>query len=159
MTKILVASLEGGIRHAFGLSDDFLKHCPDAVWGKKFGGWPVWQQFFHAFSALDFFLRGATDESEAPLFAPGVSELKHSLPTPPAKAQIKDYVEKAQTRTLRYVAGLDDAALAEKNEGLSARMGRDMTHAATLALIASHTMYHLGACDAALREQGLPGVF
>ena len=31
--------------------------------------------------------------------------------------------------------------------------------AATLVMLASHTDYHIGSCDAALRDHGLPGVF
>lgn len=159
MSKVITQSLSDNIMHAFTLVNEFLKVCPEAVWGKTFGGWPVWQQLFHAFAFVDVFLRAADAEPELPLFEPGVAELKDSPLEPPAKLLIKEYIEKAQERVRLYAANLDDASLAGKNEGLGLRFGRDMTHAATLALIASHTMYHLGGCDAALREEGLPGVF
>ena len=159
MSKAITQSLEGNILHAFGLVNQFLEVCPDDVWGKKFGGWPVWQQLFHPFASVDFFLRAADAAEELPLFEPGVAELKESPLLPPAKLLVKEYIEKAQARVKEYAAGLDDDSLSRKNEGLSARMGHDMSHAATLGMIASHTMYHLGSCDAALREQGIPGVF
>jgi uncharacterized damage-inducible protein DinB len=159
MSRIITQSLEGNIMRAFSLANEFVKVCPEDIWGMKFGGWPVWQQIFHPFASLDFFLRAADEHPESPLFEPGVAELKKTLLEPPAKLLIKEYVEKAQERVREYIAGLDDTALAAKHEGLSARFGRDMTQASALGLIAAHTMYHLGACDAALREQGLPGVF
>ena len=159
MAKVITQILEGNIMHAFGLVNEFIKVCPENIWEKKFGRWPVWQQLFHPFASIDFFLRSDTAEPEPALFEPGVAELKDISMKAPAKALVKEYVEKAQARVLQYTAGLDDAALAEKHEGLSARFGRDMTHAATLTLLASHTMYHFGSCDAALRDGGLPGVF
>lgn len=159
MSKIITQSLEGGILHAFGLANEFLKVCPDTIWAKKFGSWPVWQQMFHAFSAIDFFLRPSDASPEVSPFGEGVGDLKEPAQNTPAKAEVQDYIEKAQARVRDYIAGLDDAALGSNHVGLSARFGRDVTHAATLALIASHTMYHLGCCDAALRENGIPGVF
>lgn len=159
MAKAITQGLEDTIMHAFGLVNEFIKVCPDTIWSKKFGAWPVWQQIFHPFASIDFFLRPIDAQPEPDLFAPGIAELKISLNDAPSKDMIKAYVEKAQARVAQYIAGLDDAALAAKNEGLSARFNREVNHARTLGLIASHTMYHLGCCDAALREEGIPGVF
>ena len=159
MSKIVTQSLEGNVLHAFGLANEFLKVCPDEIWAQKFGGWPVWQQLFHAFTAIDFFLRPADAAPEAPLFGEGVGDLKEPAQNTPSKAAVQDYIEKAQAKVREYIAGLDDAALAKNNEPVAGRFGREITHAGTVALIASHTMYHLGSCDAALRENGKPGVF
>ena len=159
MSKVITESLAGGVQHAFALSNQFVDVCPEDVWGRTFGRWPVWQQLFHAYTAVDFFLRAADAAPEAPLFPEGVGDLKTTMDDVPAKLIVKDYLAQAQKRVTDYMAGLDDAKLAQKHEGVSARFGRDVTHAALVALIASHTMYHLGACDAALREAGLPGVF
>ena len=159
MSKAITQSLEGIVRHSFGLVDEFLKVCPDAVWAQPYGKWPVWQQLYHAFSAMDFFLR-PKDAPAAPSPVPApVGNLAEVAVDVPSKQLIHDFIHKAQAQALEYIAGLDDAALADNNEGMSARMGRDMTHAATLGLLASHTMYHLGCCDAALRQNGLQGVF
>lgn len=159
MSRVIVQSLEGNVLHAFALAEEFLRVCPDNIRDKKFGGWPLWQQLFHPFASLDFFLR-PDGAAEAPSpFAPGVAELKETPAEAPQKALLEDYMGKTRAMVKEYIAALDDAALAKKNEGLSRRMGRDISHAGTIALIASHTMYHLGSCDAALREHGLPGVF
>ena len=159
MSKVITQSLAGNVQHAFALVNQFVKVCPEEIWGKKFGGWPVWQQLYHPFSSVDFFLRPAGAHEEPSIFQPGVGELKESTLEPPAKLLIEEYFQKVQKRVEDYIAGLDDASLSQKNDGLSQRMGRDFTHAGTIALIASHTMYHLGSCDAALREHDMPGVF
>lgn len=159
MSKVITQSLTGGVQHAFALSNQFVDVCPEAVWGKTFGRWPVWQQLFHAYAAVDFFLRDPSAAAEASIFPEGVGDLKTTMDDAPAKSVVKDYFAQAQKRANDYMDGLDDAKLAQKHEGAGARFGRDVTHAALVALIASHTMYHLGSCDAALREAGLPGVF
>lgn len=159
MTKIITESLQGNIQHAFQLMDAYIETCPDKVWAKKFGTWPVWQQYYHAFTAIAFFLQQPGDPEETPPIAPLVGGLKEIATETPDKKVIKSYAQNMQAKALKYASELDDAALCLKNEGLSARFGRDISHAGTLALIASHTLYHLGSCDAALRENGIPGVF
>ena len=49
--------------------------------------------------------------------------------------------------------------LAKKDEALSAGMGAEATNAMAVSMLAGHIFYHLGSCDAALRDNGLEGVF
>ena len=159
MSKVATAGLEGAILHVFGLADAFIDVCPEDIWKKKFGGWPVWQQLYHGFSTVDFFLRPEGAEQAPALFDHAVGDLSSSPELPPTKAAMKEYVAKVQARVREYAAGLSDATLAEKNTGLSARFGKDLTHSFTLSIIPGHIFYHLGSCDAALRENGHKGVF
>ncbi len=161
MSTAITQSLEGNVLHAFTLANEFLKVCPEEIWEKQFGGWPIWRQFFHCFTAVDFFLRPEGAAVKPPPFGEGMGDLsvRETSVAAPAREQMRDYMNAMLERTRGYIAGLDDTALARKNEELSTRFGRDVTHASTLVLIAAHTMYHLGSCDAALRESGRPGVF
>ncbi|HBT96655.1 MAG TPA: DinB family protein [Desulfobulbaceae bacterium] len=161
MANPIKDSLAASVAHAFGLMDEFLKLCPEDIWAQRFGGWPIWRQFFHAFNAIDFFLRAENAaETPAPFGAnAGNLDGKNSDIPAPGKEAMREYMEAAQKRVDGYLASLNDEALGQLNKGLSARIGREYTHAATIALLASHTMYHLGTCDAALRESGRPGVF
>jgi hypothetical protein len=161
MANPIKDSLVASIAHTFGLMDEFLKLCPEDIWTQHFGGWPLWRQFFHPFSAFDFFLR---PENAAEMPSPfgadaGNLRIKDSATPTPSKERMREYMEAAQKRVNDYLASLDDAALGQINKGMSARMGREFTHAGTVALLVGHTMYHLGSCDAALRESGRPGVF
>ena len=159
MARVITQSLEGNIKHAFGLLDKFMEVCPDDIWAKKFGGWPVWQQVYHALSAVDFFIRDMDAPEQAALFGEEESNLSVSAKSTAGKAELIAMSADAQRRIDEYVASLDDESLAQNNAGLSARMSIPTTHAGALALITAHTLYHLGSCDAALRERGLPGVF
>ena len=159
MSAIITQSLDGNIKHVFGLLDKFMEVCPEDIWAKKFGGWPVWQQIYHALSAVDFFLRTLDAPEETPLFGGEEANLSVSAKITAGKNELLAYAAKAQERVNAYVAGLDDETLAQSNAGLTARLGMPVTHAGTLSLIAAHTLYHLGSCDAALREHGIPGVF
>ena len=161
MANPIKDSLAASVAHAFGLMDEFLKLCPEDIWAQRFGGWPLWRQFFHSFSAADFFLR-AENAAEAPSpFGADAGNLrvKDTAAPVPDREKMREYTEATQKRVNDYLANLDDTALGQINKGLSARMGKECTHAGTITLLVSHTLYHLGGCDAALRESGRPGVF
>lgn len=159
MTKIITQGLESNIKMTFSLLDKFIEVCPTDIWAKKFGGWPVWQQVYHALAAVDFFIKDLDEPSETALFGEEEANLSVSAKVTVDKAELKTLSAKMQRRISEYAASLTDAALTQNNAGLSARMNMPTTHASTLSLIAAHTLYHLGSCDAALREHGLSGVF
>lgn len=159
MSKVIVRSLEDPINFAYHLGFKFIEKCPEDVWGETFGGWPVWQQLFHPFANVDDFLRPKDAPPAINPFEPSVSKLIHISFEIPAKLLITDHINLTQEAVSRYAAALDDASLARINEGLTARSGKETTHAATLAMIGAHIMYHLGSCDAALRAEGLPGLY
>ncbi|MDR1946271.1 MAG: DinB family protein [Desulfovibrio sp.] len=159
MSTVIRDSLLGSVQHSFGLMNAFMDACPDEVWTENFGGWPIWQQCYHCFSAMNFFLKQHGDPPCEALFPDSVGNLGEKSRENPSRQKVKDFALRAQEWALRCAQALDDKSLAENNEGLSARFGKDMTHAGTLALVASHTLYHLGICDAALRQRGLPGMF
>ena len=161
MANPIKDSLAASIARVFGLTNEFLKVCPEEIWAQNFGGWPVWRQFLHSFSTVDFFLRDENAAEETPPFGADAGNLriKDCGAAVPGKETMREYVQTAQQRVNDYLGALDDAALARINQGASARLGRELNHAATVAMLISHTMYHLGSCDAALRESGRPGVF
>jgi hypothetical protein len=159
VSSAIVHSLAGNLQFTFSLVDKFLENCPEDIWKENFGGWPVWQQLYHAFAAVDFFLRPKDAPAEDQPCDADVSGLKRVARETPDRGDIRDFIVRNQARVALYAGSLDDESLTRTSEGPSARMGREMSHAAVLALLGAHTMYHLGACDAALRQHGLPGVF
>ena len=161
MANPIKDSLAVNVAHAFGLMDEFLKLCPEDIWAQCFGGWPIWRQFLHPLTAADFFLRAENAaETPSPFGADaGSLRVKDSSAATPNKEEMREYMGTAHKSVNDYLAGLDDAALGQINKGLSGRMGREYTHASTIVLLVSHILYHLGSCDAALRESGRPGVF
>ncbi len=159
MSRNAVISLQGSFHHAMGLLEQFIDVCPDAIWSGKFGGWPVWQQIYHGVVATEFFALREGDAPTPAMYPQEVTLLSGASDKVPSKADMKQLLRTMKTVGDRYINDLTDADLGGKNEGLSVRMQRDTTHAATLALLSGHILYHLGSGDAALREAGLKGVF
>ncbi len=159
MSRTIVAALEGAMNNSYGLLTKFIEVCPDKVWNEVSGGWPVWQQVAHAAGVYALF---AELPGEAPLASPFDQEIGRLTKVAEGscdKAIVVDYLERAKARADKYVAGLDDSKLLEKHAFFSQLKGADVPHVTVLGLLASHTMYHLGSCDAALRDNGLKGVF
>lgn len=159
MSQAIVNGLKGPIDNSFALLAKFIEVCPENIWAEKSGGWPVWQQVYHVVGAVDFFISVPGLPPSEPLAKPAFGELSEVADITVAKNQIKTAVDEAQARIDKYVATLTDEDLAKRNEHLFAAANMDMTVAATLSLLAAHTLYHLGSCDAALRDNGLKGVF
>jgi uncharacterized damage-inducible protein DinB len=88
-----------------------------------------------------------------------VGNLDEIPATAPEKEVVRRFGALMKERADAYLDRLSDNELGAANEGLSSRMRKEMTHASTAALLSGHILYHLGAADAALREQGLKGVF
>lgn len=162
MSRSIVVPLQGSFEHSFSLLLKFIEVCPEDVWQKKFGGWPVWQHVYHALATMDFFVIGLEEEHIKGLFAPeagNVGNFEHTPDKAPSKAAMQEFAALVKTKTDAYINGLLDTDLSGKNEGFSTRINMDMTHASTLSILSGHILYHLGSCDAALRERGLKGVF
>ena len=159
MSNTIVLASQGLFQKSFELLTAFIEQCPEELWQAKKGGWPLWQQVAHSMSALCFFVDGPED---APITSPCPPEelrLTKVGTTPVPKAAVLEYARLCKARADAYIAGLTDAQLTEINRPLSARLSVDTTHAGTLCSLGAHTFYHLGGCDAILRESGHPGIF
>ena len=159
MSEAIVKSQRGNFDFAFSLMMQFIDVCPDATWTKNFGGWPIWQQVHHTFAAVDFFISEPDAVPAESLVPQAVTFLATVGDTPVSKADMKAFAYKAKAAADEYMNTLTDAQLTQKATGASERMKRETTHASVMALMVGHLLYHLGTCDAALREQGLKGVF
>jgi hypothetical protein len=155
MSQDITNSLKGPIDKAFELLSQFIEVCPDGIWKEKAGGWPIWQQVYHSVGAVDFFL-GTTGQSLVPGPVAGLKEIGTEALS---KDQVRGALREARTKVDQFVAALADQDLPKRNEPLFANFKYDLTLAATLTGICSHALYHLGSCDAALRNNGLKGVF
>lgn len=159
MAREIVTAAQGPFLHAWGLLNAYVDACPDEIWAEKNGGWPVWQQIAHAVMVLDFFVLGEKDPLLPAPCDMDVLMLKTQGAPALGKAALREYAAAVKTRVDAWIAGLEDADLAGTNTALSAKLGRETSYAATLVMLASHTDYHIGSCDAALRDHDLPGVF
>ena len=164
MSQSIIDGQRAEFEHAYGLVTQFIKVCPEDVWTKKFGGWPIWQQVYHALGTFQFFTLQDGETPEQGLYPQEVSNFQSAPEMAPAKKDMLEYAGRMKAKADAYIHALKDADLPGLNQGLTARIkafGRsnEFSHSQTLAMLSGHTMYHLGSCDAALREHGLKGVF
>ena len=159
MSRDIINAVQAPYRHSWSLLTQFMDACPENIWNETNGGWPVWQQVAHTIAVLDFFTLGAEDAllpapcDQATLF------LKMQGAGAVGKDAMREYAEAVRIRVDAWLEGLSDADLVRVHDVLSKKIGRDVTYGAAVAMLASHSCYHIGSCDAALRNHGLPGVF
>ena len=160
MSRAIVAELESPYQRAWDLMCQFMDVCPDEIWAETNGGWPVWQQVAHTVAVLNFFILENDDDIIVP--APtefGVLMLREQGQQMVSKEAMKAYGAAVKAAVDARVARLTDADLTRIQERVSTKIGRELSYGAVMVMLASHTTYHLGSCDAALRDHGLPGVF
>ena len=159
MSRDITNAIQAHYRHSWNLLTQLIDTCPDKVWNETRGGWPFWQQVAHVLAVLNFFTLA---ENEEPLPAPcdmATLMLKVQGSCVISKDAMRDYAEAVRVTVDGWLDGLSDGELAKVHTVLSKKIGRDVAFGAAIAMLASHTCYHIGSCDAALRDNGLPGVF
>ena len=161
MSHTIVTALKEPINQSFGMISQYIDVCPENIWVEKSGGWPVWQQIYHLITAVAFFTSAPDVQPAKTLVEEKYCGLRAAAPS--EVVITREEMKVALTQALQdidaLVANLEDSDLTSRNEGVYTRIGMEFTMAGTLVLLASHTQYHLGSCDAALRNHGLPGVF
>lgn len=159
MSRVVVDSLKSPIDQAFGLLARFIEVCPENIWNEKSGGWPIWQQIYHSLIAVNLFADLLHAAPWPALAEADVCGLRAVGATALPKERVRAACVEAKALVDQYVAALADEDLPKRNETVFKKINLEMSHAATLSLLAGHTLYHLGAGDAALRDHGLAGVF
>ena len=159
MSNATVTAQKGNFDFTFSLAIQFIDVCPDAIWQETFGGWPVWQQLYHGIAAINYLILDTGAQGDAGPCPAGETLSAIADCAAPAKADMKAYARAIKTSADAWIGTLNDAALPQKHEGASSRMQHDTSNAGIMVLLTSHLLYHLGACDAALRQHGLKGVF
>ena len=163
MSQAIIGGQRAAFEQAYALVTQFIEVCPEEVWAKKFGGWPIWQQVYHAL-CYQFLTLQDGEALEQELYPPEVGSFQSTPDAAPLKKDMLAYAARMKAQVDAYLNALRDVDLPGINQGLTARvkafgMPREFSHSQTLAMLSGHTLYHLGACDAALREHGLKGVF
>ncbi|MDR1045616.1 MAG: DinB family protein [Candidatus Adiutrix sp.] len=159
MSQAIVNTFAGRLKETFDLLAKFIETCPDDIWAEKFGGWPVWQEIYHAVRAVNLFVEVPGQTPPPLLVSPEVCGLKEVGAEAPPQARIREQCLAARELVGRYLENLEDEDLPKRNETPFRIINFDLTHGGTLLLLASHNLYHLGAGDSALRSHGRPGVF
>ncbi|MDR2503428.1 MAG: DinB family protein [Deltaproteobacteria bacterium] len=135
--------------------------CPEKLWGQKAGGYVFWQQIWHTIACAEMFIT-EDPAGKLPLmekYSRDVVMFNQTLEPAPDKTEILAEAGRIKTRVLDYYDGMRTADLEREHPSMTRRLGRPQSKQnAALALI-RHCAYHVGCCDAVLREHGLKGVY
>jgi hypothetical protein len=164
MSQAIIAGPRASFEYAYSLAIQFIEVCPENIWAESFGGWPVWQQIYHALGSLQFVTLREGETPDPGLYPPEVNMFEKIPDKAPSKQDVLGYAARMKARADAYINALRDADLPGINQMLTTRMkaygiDHEFSHSQTLTMLSGHIFYHLGACDAALRQHGLKGVF
>ena len=157
--KDLVNGLKKNCERGFNFLFRQIDEAPDAVWGSKGGNIYYWQHVYHAFYCAELFILQPGETVDP---GPGTADIAmfHEFPDKPlSKDAVREYGKKKQAQVYAWVDSLEDADLAKKNEGNSARRKMDVSNGAVIDSLGGHLMYHVGCNDTKLRENGQEGVY
>ncbi|NLK19951.1 MAG: DinB family protein [Synergistaceae bacterium] len=155
----VVASIESYYERGMGFLFRLIDECPDELWGKKGGGFFFWQQLYHAFYCVNYFLLPAGSELPEKPYGRAAAMLSETIDTVPSKDEIREYGREMKANADAWIAALEDGALGDRHEGMSERRKTELNNASVLTSLCGHNMYHVGCLDSVLRENGLKGVY
>lgn len=158
MANEFVKCYQEGMFFALMHYEKFLELCEDDVWKEKAGGWTVAQQYYHGLNATNMLMSSLTGKT-APNPNPEAGQILDKPDVLPTKEQAAAFLANIRVAAKAMFESLTDETLPQKNKDVSAKFGRDVQNAVVLELIPSHLLYHLGSCDAALRNKNLPGAW
>ena len=160
MANLIIETCRTEFERMFSRVKKFIGVCPDDLWTAKAGGFYVWQQVYHTLAHFEFFSR-RENETQRPLPFPMPVIMFESkvIPSAPSKAQMLAFAEEMASLARAYLDNLSRYEITALNPVLSAIVERPVNHLVGLMKFTAHTAYHLGCCDALLRERGLPGVY
>lgn len=76
-----------------------------------------------------------------------------------SKREALAYAATVKALALEFMNGLDAGKLTQRHDRLSTALGKERAIQHALIGLVRHAGYHLGCCDAVLREHGLAGVY
>jgi len=146
----IVERLGGQFDISFKMLAALIDACPDSLWNEKAGGFYFWQQILHALCGSAFWLRlegegFAEPFSERRLFP----ELDGEPEGRVTKVEMRELADAVASQAQRFFAALPRASLDGPSPAFAGLSRLDVIEGQI-----RHLMYHVGHCDAALRDRG-----
>ena len=156
--RAITDDLKASFDQGWKLMDQIIDVCPEAVWGKKAGGFVFWQQLYHCFACVDYFLMPKDGAIDAGPQGMEIAMLDKEPTAKVGKEEVRAYAAKMKAKADAWFETMDDESLSLHHEGFSARRGGPVSNAMLIAIMSGHSQYHVGGCDVILRDNGEKGV-
>lgn len=131
-----------------------IEYCPDDKWLDVNGGFPFWQQVYHALQSVDYWFWNGPGNYVLPDFnhKDVSSELGEASKDYLSKEELIQYYEDVYVRADSFFLSYKESMLKRNC------MDRNLTNADVILMQIRHIQYHVGHCNSILRQYGLKAV-
>lgn len=141
------------IRTHFDLSYDMLLNqieiCPDTLWDDRVSGFVFWQQILHVLAGVDFWTRSEQGDFKEPFKSRKVyPELEKAPMGFISRREMRIYAGEVYSQVESLFEEKNDPWLLEKNP-----LYNKISNIDVIEMQIRHIQYHIGHCDASLRER------
>lgn len=134
----------------YDMIENLIEDTPDSIWGLKKGGYIYWQQLLHAICGSLYWLRTDPDNFTEPFIELNVyPELEKDPENQLSKEQLLRLLNDAKDVASYFFDHYDSKQLLLDSVLVHAVSGLDIVF-----IQIRHLMYHIGHCEAILRESG-----
>jgi len=139
---------------SFDMLETMIDACPDRLWNQKHGGFLFWQQVLHAFHGNQYWTRPLGKEFIEP-FAPRLvyPELDHDPVDRVSQGEMRAWAAQIREQNQAFFADKTDAWLTE-----ASAVQPSLTNLDVVVMQIRHLQYHVGHCNAILRENRVQAV-
>lgn len=152
--SIMTDTLRDSILNTLELIDKNIEFASDELWEKNFGKDFYWNQVVHAIAGVSWAIGMLLGDKNAPELPEGITgdlEQPADPSVPHSKEIVLEYNNKMKKFVAEHFKTVTDEDLVKPIDFF----GEPNTHAGIYVIAATHTLYHVGACDIALREHNL----
>ncbi|SHN62694.1 hypothetical protein [Desulfovibrio litoralis] len=159
MNDPVISCFKDDFKRFFNLLETQIIIIPDSLWNKTLGGYPLWQQFFHTLACIELYALPDNQPSEQTFHTKEIVMLSGITNDIINKEDMLIFAQKMKKQALNFIEDMSLEKLTKKHNRTSTALKKECTNQYALIGLIRHICYHLGCCDALLRENGIKGVY
>jgi hypothetical protein len=138
---------------SLAMLERIIAQCPNELWNEVNGGFPFWQQIFHAYESIDYWIRKTEDDYQEPKYDKDVTfDLDKTCTDFLTKEEIITYAKKIREKVEKYFMDLEGQNLLKSDNN------NKFSHYDIMLCQIRHIQYHIGHCNAILRQNNYKAV-
>ncbi len=148
--EIMMAILKRQFDPSFAMFREIIDICPQGLWESVSGGYPFWQQVMHTLMGMQYWLRESDEPISEPDFGLGKVPDLGSVPDfILSREQVRSFADDVAVSSRKHLDSMNDEKLFR-----ASAVNPKTTYFDNIIAQIRHIQYHVGHCDAILREHG-----
>jgi hypothetical protein len=133
---------------SFAMLREIIDICPQGLWESVSGGYPFWQQIMHTLMGTQYWLRESAELISEPDFGLGKVPDLGSVPDfILSREQVRNFADEVAISAWKHLDSMNDEKLIR-----ASAVNPKTTYLDNIIGQIRHIQYHVGHCDAILRE-------